>query len=219
IAASDARRWKELNPLNPQKVMPDDGGWYPIQVGERIYLPGGWDLDALRAKEFDVYPRPGDPPPAPPPDGGPRELSAPPAIVDCSDHHVTAPFADAPLRRAVERHVEAVFFEEDAVPDHVCDGGPCTTATCELYDPRAFTLDFVLLDGRYERVDLALIDESGAPMGRRDYCLLADGAPVYGTTDDRGRTRTVPATSVTSPGSECRPTCSAGTCGWRGTTC
>ena len=141
----DANRWTDLDGPNPLMVLPNGGGWRPPQVGQRIYIPPTWDLQALRDAGYvavDATPA-SLPPPAGPPPIAADGLRA----IGCGAHHVDTP--DAGGRRAVHRHVDVVFVDPDAPPPVVTCGagsGPCKAKDCELYDPREYDLAYVPLD-------------------------------------------------------------------------
>jgi peptidoglycan hydrolase-like protein with peptidoglycan-binding domain len=142
IATGDPNRWPDLNDLNPSMVRPDGGGWYPPQVGQKIFIPDDWDLGALVAANYECHGAGA---------GTTTEarmpLDAPgPIAVGCGQHHLTTPFASAENRRATQRAVEILFFESCDEPQRVCTpstADPCTVATCQLYDPREFALDYL----------------------------------------------------------------------------
>jgi hypothetical protein len=142
----DARHWTDLNPLNPDMVIPNGGGWYPPQVGQRIYIPASWSLQALADAGYETHPA--EDPPKPPvvAPGAPALASPGPVAIGCGAHHLQTPFADAPSRRAVRRHVEVLAFAAGEAPVIVRCGegdGPCPAAQCELYDPRDYRFDYV----------------------------------------------------------------------------
>jgi hypothetical protein len=178
------QHWTDLNPLNPSRVIPNGGGWYPIQVGDVIYLPTDWNLDALTAQDYEVVVPPPSPPPLPPADGGPPSLPAPgPVVFDCAATHETSPFAQADDRRAVERHVEVLIVQDGLPLPSVGDGtGPCTATTCELYDPRQVSLGYEPLGRIYDVLFDPFINSTD---GTESYRLsTSDGA--YDQTLSRG---------------------------------
>ena len=205
-----AQHWKDLDPLNPQKVMPNGGGWYPIYPGDVIVLSPTWDLQKLIAKGYDVrFAEPAPPPPAPPKPAGPPPLPAPgPRVFDCGAKHPRSPFADDDERRAVERRVEVVFVEDALPPFHVCeDQGVCRAQGCELYDPRQTQLEYLVVGNHWDLFfDPRLTSNEGAesyrlfssdgaydrtlsralakPHGRRHHLRFegADPAPTYTLT-------------------------------------
>lgn len=141
----DARRWVDLNEPNPLMVLPDGGGWRPPRVGQRIYIPPTWNLQALRDAGYVAVDA--ERPTPPPPPGPPPIAAAVLRAAGCGAHHLETPDADG--RRAVQRHVDVVFVDPDAPPPVVSCGhgrGRCETKDCELYDPREYDLAYVPLD-------------------------------------------------------------------------
>jgi hypothetical protein len=180
-----AARWTDLNPLNPEMVDPR-GGWFPIQVGQRMYLPDDWSLQALADAGYETHARErGSPPPS---DAQPPPLARPgPMVVGCGAHHLASPHARAPFRRAKARAVEVVFLGEGDPPARVCTSetpAPCTARTCELYDPRE--LDFAYVPAGAVSAVVRVRDcESNAPLqGTRVW--LHGPAEAESITDGRG---------------------------------
>ena len=182
-----AQHWKDLDPLNPQKVIPQGGGWYPIYPGDVIVLTPTWDLQKLIAHGYDVrFPDPPPEPPPPPVPAGPLPLSLPgPRVFDCGVKHPTSPFADADERRTCERRVELVFVE-DALPSfHVCEGASCRTQTCELYDPRQTQLEYVVVGHHWD----LFFDPRLTPTEADERYRLFSSDGAYDQTLSRGLAR------------------------------
>lgn len=170
VSMRDANRCWDLNPINPGKAMPGHQGWYPIHVGDVIYLPTDWDLDRLDAAGW-ITVRPGQR------DGAPDDpaLSPLPAsrpiVTGCGVRHAAHPHADAPERRAVERHVEVLFT---AAAAGACSAdAACTSKVCELYDPRAYDFDYVVdFVPELTDVSVTVVDPVGTVRPRAFVTLL-----------------------------------------------
>lgn len=141
----DRNAWRALNPLNPGMVRPDGNGWFWPHVGQKIFLPETWALQALLDAGYEGYP-------ATPQRFDAATLQALPAAgpkaTGSGAHHIETPFASQPKRRATRRGVDVIFADAGEEPEHVCSSrspSPCTHATCDLYDPREFDFTYVEL--------------------------------------------------------------------------
>jgi hypothetical protein len=187
----DARegRWPDLNPLNPGKVIPDGGGWYPIKPGDVIYLADEWDIPALAAAGYNVtVPQEPRASAAASTTNGPLPLESPgPEIHVCGTGHVASPHMNADGRRAAERKVEVVLLSDDMPTPIVCDGsGACTAATCELYDARQYALAY-REDARVYDVFFDLNVQ--ADDGTERYRLVTSDSDTYDRALSRGDAR------------------------------
>ncbi len=66
--------------------------------------------------------------------------------VGCGSHHTETPFKAHPQRRSERRRVEVLLFDDGEQPAAVCtahSASPCNAATCELYDPREYTFEYL----------------------------------------------------------------------------
>jgi peptidoglycan hydrolase-like protein with peptidoglycan-binding domain len=187
---NDGNKWPDLNPLNPSMVKPDGKGWYWPQVGQKIFIPDSWTLQALLDAGYDGGP-------AQTPQITPAAAQALPAqgpkAIGSGDHHLSTPFAKADNRRAKERAAEVVFLDAGEEPELVCtkdSGSPCTAATCELFDPREYDFSYVPLSP----AGAALIAEyrvlrieDDSPMANAVAVVLkADGTLMEASTDGDG---------------------------------
>jgi peptidoglycan hydrolase-like protein with peptidoglycan-binding domain len=139
----DGNAWRALNPLNPSMVRPDGAGWYWPHVGQKIFLPETWSLQALLDAGYEGAP-------AASAQFEPAALQALPATgpkaTGVGKHHSKAPFVSQPKRRTSRRGVDVIFADAGEEPEHVCSvdsPSPCTHATCDLYDPREFDFTYV----------------------------------------------------------------------------
>jgi hypothetical protein len=102
--------------------------------GDEIVMPEDWPIQPLIDRRFKVVPV----------DSSAGQLQLPKVAttsIGCVTHHLVDPDDDAMARRARERHAEVIVLPDDAP---ICSKEhPCTTATCEVYNPMAFTLSYV----------------------------------------------------------------------------
>jgi hypothetical protein len=188
----DGNRWRELNPLNPSMPRPDGKGWYWPHVGQRIYLPESWDLQALVDAGYEVQPAQAakDAPAA-------KALSPTgPRALGVGAHHLATPFDTSECRRAKERAVEVILFDPGERPDRVCSSdtpSPCTVATCELYDPREYDFAYVPLSGvpslKLVAFRVLRIEDETPVLHSTAVLMKSDGSLVETATDGDGWVR------------------------------
>lgn len=167
IAVHDARRYTELNPLNPQHLRPDGGGWKDLYAGDDIYIPPSW-AQALRDAGYEIHE-----------EGADLEPTEPPLddAIGCGEHHLVTPYRD-PVGRAAVRRAEVLFFGEEEVPRRICrDQAACDAESCEVYDPREYYLERVHFQHYhctflYETRFCVLLENNGEPAAGVEYEVL-----------------------------------------------
>ena len=188
----------QMNPYNPTKPIPGDRGWYPTYPGERVLLPPSWDgsVESLVAAGWHAFhggpPAPPIVDPAPPPmtKEGLRSIG-------CGDHHLVGPFGDGANRRAVERRVEVLFFDEGETPALICTAGgatPCPSSSCELYDAREYVFEYVDCTGGVPvapgLVTFRVVRDDGSAAAGVELIVASTlDRMVHGIADARGEAR------------------------------
>jgi hypothetical protein len=175
----------ELQPLNPQYRIGEQAEW----VGQTLNVPWEWApklLDAGYTVEQDPLP----PAPRPPLlDPGPAPLPTPgPSAVGCGAHHLTTPFSRGRNRRTIQRHVEVAFLSsQDPLPIVACGtgDGPCDSSKCELYDPREYGFEYVLV-GAVAAVVTVYDLSTNAPLAAT-HVTLEGPCCAESTTDEDGQ--------------------------------